>query len=82
MDIVAEGVETEFEAMMMTKFGCTELQGYYFSRPADADQMEKFLRTFEPKFLQPLDAGAARIAARRHRVAVQRDCLSPRVTEI
>jgi diguanylate cyclase (GGDEF)-like protein len=49
MDIVAEGVETEFEAMMMSKLGCTELQGYYFCRPADADQMEKFLKTFEPK---------------------------------
>ena len=24
MDIVAEGVETEFEAMMMTKLGCTD----------------------------------------------------------
>jgi EAL domain-containing protein (putative c-di-GMP-specific phosphodiesterase class I) len=28
MDIVAEGVETELEAVMMTKFGCTELQGF------------------------------------------------------
>ena len=52
MDIVAEGVETEFEAMIMSKLGCTELQGYYFCRPADADQMEKFLKTFEPKSLQ------------------------------
>ena len=53
MDIVAEGVETEFEAMMMTKLGCTELQGYYFSKPADADQMAEFLKTFEPKCLRP-----------------------------
>ena len=30
MDIVAEGVETEVEAVMMTHFGCTELQGFYF----------------------------------------------------
>src|ERR1700730_6711373 len=49
MDIVAEGVETEFEAMMMTKLGCTELQGYYFSRPISADQMTQLLRTFQPK---------------------------------
>jgi EAL domain-containing protein (putative c-di-GMP-specific phosphodiesterase class I) len=54
MDIVAEGVETEFEAIIMTKLGCTELQGYYFSKPADADQMEKFLKTFEPKCLPPV----------------------------
>ena len=49
MDIVAEGVETEFEAMMMTKLGCTELQGYYFSRPIDADQMIELLGSFQPK---------------------------------
>ena len=49
MDIVAEGVETEIEAVMMSNFGCTELQGYYFSRPIDADQMVDFLRAFRPK---------------------------------
>lgn len=49
MSIVAEGVETEFEAMMMTKLGCTELQGFYFSKPVDADQMVKLLRTFKPR---------------------------------
>ena len=48
MDIVAEGVETEIEAVMMTEFGCTELQGYYFSKPIDADQMTEFLGAFQP----------------------------------
>jgi predicted signal transduction protein with EAL and GGDEF domain len=49
MDIVAEGVETEFEAVMMTHFGCTELQGYFFSRPLPVEQMAALLRTFRPK---------------------------------
>ena len=49
MDIVAEGVETEFEAMMMTKLGCTELQGYYFSKPVDAHTMIELLGSFQPK---------------------------------
>ena len=49
MDIVAEGVETEFEAMMMTKLGCTELQGYYFSRPVDADRMTDLLASYQPR---------------------------------
>jgi len=61
MDIVAEGVETEFEAMMMTKLGCTELQGYYFSRPISADQMTQLLRTFRPE--RPASAPAAVRAA-------------------
>ena len=54
MDIVAEGVETEFEAMMMTKLGCTELQGYYFSRPVDADRMTDLLASYQPKRTKPL----------------------------
>jgi diguanylate cyclase (GGDEF)-like protein len=57
MDIVAEGVETEFEAVMMTHFGCTELQGYFFSKPLPADQMVALLRTFRPK--RPASAPAS-----------------------
>jgi EAL domain-containing protein (putative c-di-GMP-specific phosphodiesterase class I) len=51
MDIVAEGVETELEAMMMTNFGCTELQGFYFSKAISADDMAELLSTFQPKHL-------------------------------
>jgi EAL domain-containing protein (putative c-di-GMP-specific phosphodiesterase class I) len=54
MEIVAEGVETEFEALMMTKLGCTELQGFYFSRPVTADAMAQLLQTFEPTRLASL----------------------------
>ncbi|MGE3141759.1 MAG: EAL domain-containing protein, partial [Hyphomonadaceae bacterium] len=43
MDFVAEGVETEYDAVMMTHFGCNELQGYFFSRPIDADAMSAFI---------------------------------------
>jgi EAL domain-containing protein (putative c-di-GMP-specific phosphodiesterase class I) len=49
MDIVAEGVETELEAVMMTNFGCTELQGFYFSKALAADEIAEVLSTFEPK---------------------------------
>ncbi len=46
MDIVAEGIETEAEAEMMTRLGCTELQGFYFSRAVNADALAELLRTF------------------------------------
>jgi diguanylate cyclase (GGDEF)-like protein len=49
MDIIAEGIETEDEAVMMTQFGCTELQGYYFSRPVDAGALSALLATFRAK---------------------------------
>ncbi len=35
MEVIAEGVESEAEAVMMRLFGCTALQGYFFSRPVD-----------------------------------------------
>ena len=49
MSIIAEGVETEFEADMMTQFGCTELQGFYFSPPLSAEGMVEFLRSYRPR---------------------------------
>lgn len=49
MDIIAEGIETEAEARMMIEFGCTMLQGYYFSQAVDADALTKLLRTFRPR---------------------------------
>ncbi|MGL4396108.1 MAG: bifunctional diguanylate cyclase/phosphodiesterase [Hyphomicrobium sp.] len=50
MDIVAEGVETEEEATTITAFGCSELQGYYFSRPIEVDQLVLLLQTYVPTF--------------------------------
>ena len=49
MDIVAEGVETEVEAVAMTDFGCTELQGFLFSKAIDADRLAELLTTFQPR---------------------------------
>jgi EAL domain-containing protein (putative c-di-GMP-specific phosphodiesterase class I) len=42
------------EAVMMTHFGCTELQGFYFSKPIGADDMAELLETFQPKRLAPM----------------------------
>jgi EAL domain-containing protein (putative c-di-GMP-specific phosphodiesterase class I) len=53
MQIVAEGVETEYEALMMSHFGCTELQGYYFSAPIEADQLGPLIERFEPRRMTP-----------------------------
>ena len=49
MDIVAEGIENEFEATTMTKFGCTEMQGFYFAKPTTADEISNLLCTFQSK---------------------------------
>jgi diguanylate cyclase (GGDEF)-like protein len=54
MSIVAEGIETDLEAEMMTHIGCTELQGFYFSRPLAAEGMVEFLKTYRPRRPAPV----------------------------
>lgn len=39
MEIVAEGVETEAQAAILTELGCEYLQGYLFSRPVPAAEL-------------------------------------------
>ena len=43
LNVVAEGVETEEQLQALTAMGCHEIQGYYFSRPIDANQTLQYL---------------------------------------
>ena len=40
--IITEGVETEEQVDNLTKLGCDTFQGYYFSKPIDVNQFEKW----------------------------------------
>ena len=42
--VVAEGVETEKQLMLLKESGCDLVQGFYFSRPLPAEDFEKLLR--------------------------------------
>jgi len=44
LKVVAEGVETAAHLDYLRLHGCDELQGYYFSRPVPAQEMEALLR--------------------------------------
>jgi diguanylate cyclase (GGDEF)-like protein len=44
MTVVAEGVETKEQADLLTSWGCTQLQGYYFSKPVDHHSMSQLLQ--------------------------------------
>jgi diguanylate cyclase (GGDEF)-like protein len=41
--VVAEGVETERQASMLTRLGCDHLQGYFYSRPLTAAMLAEFV---------------------------------------
>jgi EAL domain-containing protein (putative c-di-GMP-specific phosphodiesterase class I) len=40
---VAEGVETREQAEFLTRLGCDQLQGYFYSRPVPADDFARLL---------------------------------------
>ena len=44
MNVVAEGVETAEQYAFLKEQKCNEIQGYYFSRPLDAQEFEYLLK--------------------------------------
>jgi diguanylate cyclase (GGDEF)-like protein/PAS domain S-box-containing protein len=46
LDVIAEGVETKEQIQLLKQMGCNQIQGYYFSKPLPANEIEeKFLKT-------------------------------------
>jgi EAL domain-containing protein (putative c-di-GMP-specific phosphodiesterase class I) len=48
MTTTAEGVETEAQRMLLSKLGCTHLQGYLFSAAVPGPAIAQRLRSEEP----------------------------------
>jgi diguanylate cyclase (GGDEF)-like protein len=46
--VIAEGVETEAQAAFLRENNCDEMQGYYFSGPLSAPDIEKLLQARAP----------------------------------
>jgi len=44
MKVLAEGVETEGQLNLLIANGCDFIQGYFFSKPVPADELEQMLR--------------------------------------
>jgi len=44
LQVLAEGVETEEQLTYLRENGCDEVQGYYYSRPIPADELEELCK--------------------------------------
>lgn len=44
LNVIAEGVETAEQLALVRDMQCDQVQGYYFSRPLPAEELEKLLR--------------------------------------
>jgi diguanylate cyclase (GGDEF)-like protein len=60
--VIAEGVETIDQAMLLRELGCDALQGYAFARPMTAAELEAFMfaRTPNHERTRPIAAAATR----------------------
>lgn len=47
--VIAEGVETLAQHDFLIEKGCHNIQGYFYSKPMPADEMENFIKTFNKK---------------------------------
>ncbi|TAM51383.1 MAG: EAL domain-containing protein [Paraburkholderia sp.] len=53
LSVIAEGAETQAQIDFLRKEGCDEVQGYFFSRPIPADDVENFLGRVADYGLEP-----------------------------
>ena len=53
MQVIAEGIETEEQALKLVNLDCTFGQGYFYSKPTDAAQAEAILKKAPPLNILP-----------------------------
>jgi diguanylate cyclase (GGDEF)-like protein len=56
LKVIAEGVENEAQLAFLQRHGCDEIQGFYFSKPMTAQQLDGFTRAHRD---QPIILGLA-----------------------
>lgn len=47
LEVIAEGVETKEQFMVLKQLGCDMIQGYYFSKPLLANDFVEYYQTFD-----------------------------------
>jgi EAL domain-containing protein (putative c-di-GMP-specific phosphodiesterase class I) len=59
MAVSAEGVETVEQSTWLRERDCAELQGFYFSRPLEAAEVEALMRASESGAMPPIEFAGA-----------------------
>ena len=59
LQVIAEGVETEFQLALLQELRCDEMQGYYFSHPRSPAEIEGLLRECSAHADEPAELGIA-----------------------
>jgi EAL domain-containing protein (putative c-di-GMP-specific phosphodiesterase class I) len=49
--VIAEGIETQAEAITLKELGCEECQGYWFAKPMPLEDALKFVKNWVPPTL-------------------------------
>jgi EAL domain-containing protein (putative c-di-GMP-specific phosphodiesterase class I) len=65
MDVVAEGAETEADAIELYQLGCGYAQGYAFGRPISAQEARRLVGATPEAAWFPLPAGRGRVSPSR-----------------
>ena len=58
--VIAEGVETEAQAVLLRGLGCEQAQGYYFARPMPEAELKALLASRDQRPPRKLRAAAKR----------------------
>ena len=56
LEVIAEGVETAEQLAFLSRHGCNQIQGYYFSRPLPGEEIDQLLR--EGRCMPPVVVGS------------------------
>ncbi len=59
LDVIAEGVETPEQLDLLAGCGCDAVQGYFYSRPLDAEGIDAWLRSVNPAVMPQTVPGLA-----------------------
>ena len=57
LKVIAEGVEKQTQVDFLFSQGCTDMQGYFYSKPVGAKELEKLFEQKWPSCLKDTKAG-------------------------